>query len=258
MKYWIIFLFISISTNPAGWAQIDTIKYSEEKTEISTSAPIKKERPKWYKTRGVQAAIVPTILIGYGISTIQGHGIYSSYEAQRDIQKHLGGAHSKIDDYLIWAPYVELAALNLLKIKCQNDFINTSLLIIKSQIIMSALVFPIKKLTHIQRPDKSNYESFPSGHTAQAFVAASIVHKEYRHKSQWYGIGAYTIATTVGVFRMINNKHWQSDVFAGAGIGILSAHIAYLTHRYKWGRKGTCIVPTFQNGSKGLAIAWRF
>jgi hypothetical protein len=70
-------------------------------------------------------------------------------------------------------------------------------------------------------------------------LAASIVHTELREKSQWYGIGAYTIATTVGAFRMLNNKHWEADVFAGAGFGILSAHAAYLTHRHRWGRRPT-------------------
>ena len=47
------------------------------------------------------------------------------------------------------------------------------------------------------------------------------------------------MATSVAAFRMINNKHWQSDVVAGAGFGILSAHLAYLSHRNRWGRKAT-------------------
>ena len=101
---------------------------------------------------------------------------------------------------------------------------------------MLASVFAVKNLTNITRPD-GTATAFPSGHTAQAFLAASIVHTEFRDKSQWYGIGAYTIATSVAAYRMINNKHWQSDVVAGAGFGILSAHLAYLTHRNRWGRK---------------------
>ena len=34
------------------------------------------------------------------------------------------------------------------------------------------------------------------------------------------------MATTVGVLRMYNNRHWLNDVMAGAGIGVLSAHVA--------------------------------
>jgi hypothetical protein len=98
--------------------------------------------------------------------------------------------------------------------------------------------------------------------TAQGFLAASIVHTEFRDKSQWYGIGAYTIATSVAALRMINDKHWQSDVVAGAGFGILSAHLAYLSHRNRWGRKsiGRDIGMTpayFGNGASGLSVSWR-
>ena len=111
----------------------------------------------------------------------------------------------------------------------------------------------------IERPDSTmpaQFQSFPSWHTAQAFAAASIVHKEFRHKSQWYGIGAYTIATAVGAFRMLNNRHWELYVFAGAGVGILSAHIAYLTHKYKWGRKFQgSVMPIYNYRSLGLSMS---
>ena len=217
-----------------------------------------KPKTKWYKSKVFKASIAPAILIGYGVSTIKDNGFYSSYEAKKDIQQTFG-FRSKVDNFLIFVPYAELAVLNLLKIKCRNDFLNTSLLILKSELIMTAIVFPLKNITKLQRPDSSDYKSFPSGHTAQAFVAASIVHKEFRYKSQWYGVGAYMIATSVGLFRMINNKHWESDVFAGAGIGILSAHIAYLTHKNRWGRKCNAILfPTYQNNKAGIGFVANF
>nr|WP_231403250.1 phosphatase PAP2 family protein [Hymenobacter guriensis] len=127
---------------------------------------------------------------------------------------------------------------------------------------MLASVFAVKNLTRETRPDGSDNLSFPSGHTAQAFLAASIVHTEFRDKSQWYGIGAYTIATSVAALRMINNKHWQSDVVAGAGFGILSAHLGYLTHRNRWGRKPTLVgwnvAPAyFAGNTPGVSLSWR-
>ena len=48
---------------------------------------------------------------------------------------------------------------------------------------------------------------------------------------------AYGIATSVGVVRMANNKHYLSDVLVGAGLGILSMKMSYLTHQYKWKKK---------------------
>ena len=77
------------------------------------------------------------------------------------------------------------------------------------------------------RPDGSNDHSFPSGHTATAFMTATMLTKEYGHKSPWIGIGAYLVATATGLMRMANNKHWLSDVLAGAGIGILSTETGY-------------------------------
>lgn len=245
---------------------ISFVNCSIAQTDSSNTATIMnqsgKTKTKWYKTRVFKAVWVPTLLIGYGVSTIQSHGFYSSYQAHADMRKNFSFKRTHVDDYLIYAPYVEILALNVFKIKCKNDFLNTALLTVKTELIMVALTFPVKHLTHIQRPDSSEpsrYQSFPSGHTAQAFAAASIVHKEYKDKSIWYGVGAYTLAASVGAFRMLNNRHWESDVFAGAGFGILSAHLAYLTHRNRWGRKcDLSLVPIYNKGSAGLAMAMKF
>ncbi|MDX5444007.1 MAG: phosphatase PAP2 family protein [Hymenobacteraceae bacterium] len=208
----------------------------------------------WYKSKVFKATAVPVVLIGYGLSTVGDNGIYSSHDAKDDIQGSFSGFSTKVDDALLVAPYVELALVNMLNVKSDHDFLNTSLLILKSEAIMLTTVYGLKKITNVERPNGENRESFPSGHTAQAFLAASIVHNELKHKSDWYGVGAYTIAAGVGAFRMLNDKHWQADVFAGAGIGILSAHLAYLTHRNRWGRQPFSLMPTYQNGAVGVSF----
>lgn len=102
---------------------------------------------------------------------------------------------------------------------------------------MIAITQLLKNTAHIQRPDQSNYASFPSGHTAQAFAAATFLNEEYKDRYKWMPYVSYGIATTVGVLRMANNKHYISDVLVGAGIGYLSMKISYWTHHYKWNRK---------------------
>lgn len=78
------------------------------------------------------------------------------------------------------------------------------------------------------RPDGSTRNSWPSGHTATAFVSATILHKEYGlTRSPWYSVAGYGIATMTGVMRVLNNRHWVSDVLSGAGIGIFSTELAY-------------------------------
>ena len=69
--------------------------------------------------------------------------------------------------------------------------------------------------------------SFPSGHTATAFMAATMFHKEYGIRSPWYSVAGYTIATATAYSRLLNNRHWISDVLAGAGIGIISTELGY-------------------------------
>ncbi|WP_165903957.1 phosphatase PAP2 family protein [Hymenobacter gummosus] len=243
-----------IPQNPAPAAPDTTKKYVDPVNEPVAKQP-------WYKSKLFKATIVPALLIGYGASTINGNGIYSSYDARRDIRRAFPNFHTKVDDYLIFAPYAELALVQIAGVEGRNDRLNTLLVILKSEAIFGLTTFAVKNTTKVLRPDGSTRNSFPSGHTAQAFLAASIVHTEFRDKSQWYGIGAYTIATGVGALRMLNNRHWQSDVVAGAGVGILSAHIGYLTHRNRWGRKPLPgkygVMPLLYPGATGLTVVWR-
>ena len=160
----------------------------------------------WYRGKLVKASIVPALLIGYGISTINGNGFYSSYQAKADIQKNFPGFHTTVDNYLQFVPYLELASVALLGVETRDDRLNTLLVIGKAELIMLTSVYATKFITNIDRPNGAAY-AFPSGHTAQAFLAASIVHTELRDKSQWYGVGAYAVATSVAGLRMLNNKH---------------------------------------------------
>ncbi|MVN75157.1 phosphatase PAP2 family protein [Hymenobacter sp. HMF4947] len=245
-----------VPLNPTTPAAADTT----HKYENPTGVPTVVKKP-FFKSKVFKAAIVPAVLIGYGAYTFNGGGFYTNQDAQRDIHRLFPSSKSRIADYLIFAPYLELGAVTLAGVESRNDRLNVLLIIAKSEAIMLSSTFVVKALSHEERPDGSDNLSFPSGHTAQAFLAASIVHTEFRDKSQWYGIGAYAIATSVAGLRMIVDKHWQSDVVAGAGFGILSAHLAYLTHRNRWGRKAIGrdigFAPTFYGSTPGLTITWR-
>ena len=95
--------------------------------------------------------------------------------------------------------------------------------------IMAALVNGIKYTSKELRPDGSSRNSWPSGHTATSFAGATILHKEYGlTRSPWYSVAGYGVATATGVMRVLNNRHWVSDILSGAGIGVMSGELAYM------------------------------
>jgi len=97
-----------------------------------------------------------------------------------------------------------------------------------SYAIMAGFVNVIKNTAKEMRPDGSSANSWPSGHTATAFVGATLLHKEYGlTRSPWWSVAGYGVATATGVMRVLNNRHWISDVMSGAGLGILSTELGY-------------------------------
>lgn len=79
----------------------------------------------------------------------------------------------------------------------------------------------LKNTVHKERPDGSNDQSFPSGHSAAAFQAASFVHRRYGIPA-WPG---YVLATYTAWSRVEANKHDTADVLAGAALGIGSTFL---------------------------------
>ena len=95
----------------------------------------------------------------------------------------------------------------------------------------------LKHTVSERRPDGTDSQSFPSGHTALAFMSATVLHREYGHLSPWISVGAYASATTTELLRVHHNRHYMNDVFVGAGIGVTATHLAYfLTDQIYKGR----------------------
>ena len=108
-----------------------------------------------------------------------------------------------------------------------------------SYAIMAGFVNGIKYTAKEMRPDGSTANSWPSGHTATAFVGATLLHKEYGlTRSPWWSVAGYGVATATGVMRVLNNRHWISDVMSGAGIGIMSTELGYALCDLMFKQKG--------------------
>lgn len=92
--------------------------------------------------------------------------------------------------------------------------------------------------------------SLPSGHTAMAFAFATSLSDEIRNP--WVSAGLYTAAGAVGWSRINDDRHWLSDVAAGAVLGIASAKFA----SGRWTIFGLR-APTLITGPRGMGIGWQ-
>ena len=131
------------------------------------------------------------------------------------------------DDYMQYAPAAIMLGMKTAGVQSRSSWGRMIVSDAFSAILMGSVVNTLKRTTNVERPDGANRHSFPSGHTATAFMTATMLNKEYGHKSPWIGVGAYGMATATGLMRMANNKHWLSDVLTGAGIGILTTELGY-------------------------------
>lgn len=155
--------------------------------------------------------------------------------------KHIPNFHTNLDDVLAFSPIVFAYGLDIFGLASRNDFWNRSAILCKGELMMFGSVYLLKYTTKELRPDLSDYRSFPSSHAAQAFLAATFLSQEYGQKIKWIPYAAYSVASSVALLRMANNRHYVGDVLVGAGIGVLSQKISYWTHQYRWGKR-KCII----------------
>lgn len=188
-------------------------------------------------TTRIRQSIAPSVLILNGFICNGKHQGSVKFRVKRDRDKINSDFKMHVDDYLQFSPLVFAYGLQAVGMKPKTDIFNRSIILLKSEVIMMAAVTVIKNTTRTLRPDSSGYNSFPSGHTAQAFMAAALLSEEYGQRYKWVPYMAYGLASSVGILRVMNNRHFVSDVLVGAGIGILSTKMAYWTHQYKWGKR---------------------
>lgn len=89
--------------------------------------------------------------------------------------------------------------------------------LVRAQFLSQTIVQGLKYSTSRTRPDSSNEQSLPSGHTATATATASVLQRHFGWKA---GVPAYAFATYVGSARIAADKHHLSDVLMGAAIGV--------------------------------------
>lgn len=217
-----------------------------------------------YKFKPLQL-IVPGTLIGVGIIGLESDWLkIQNKEIREELQENIDRKLT-IDDLVQYIPMAATYGLNLCGIKGKHGYGDLTIILGTAYALMGAIVSAMKNITKVERPDGSARNSFPSGHTATAFMGAELLRREYWDVSPWIGVAGYAIAAGTGFFRMYNNCHWLTDVIAGAGIGLLSVQAAYWlypviskTFFRKQYLKNTYVSPYMSEYGKGISCTITF
>lgn len=244
------------------------VAFSQDSVNIQVTAPLTipdSPQVKHHPWQGYQV-IAPIVFFSYGLVALNSGTLKDwNKSIEEDIWvKHPHGK-THLDNFLQYSPAIAVYGLNLAGIKGKNNLRDRTIIYGMSTILMGGATIFTKRATKEWRPDLSDRQSFPSGHTATVFAAAEFMRQEYKDVSPWYGIAGYTAAIATGYLRMYNNKHWLSDIVGGAGVGILSTDIAYWVYPSvkRWLFKkdqpsSTVVLPYYQQGGLGLGLVHTF
>jgi hypothetical protein len=178
----------------------------------------------------IRRSILPSALIGAGI--VINHSQFEKNFQEKLRSNVIEDFHLSVDDYLQYVPIAEMYLADALGVKSRNHWFDQTKYLLISNLISSGITHGLKNLTAKTRPNGDPF-SFPSGHTTLAFTNATVLFNEFNETSPVLAYSGYAFATTTGVFRMLNNKHWLSDVLVGAGIGMLVTELVYYFEPFK-------------------------
>jgi len=155
----------------------------------------------------------------------------------------------------------------------------------QSMVVTGLLTLGSKKLADRERPfvepceanpdhssscgSSKQYESFWSGHASNVFTAAGLNCAQHEalghygggpwdHVACWTGLG---VATAVGTFRVVADRHWSTDVLAGAVVGLASGYLLPKALHYGFRRNGGAVVlvaPVWDEGTVAFSATGRF
>lgn len=171
-----------------------------------------------------KSLILPASLITVGAigTAIDGMSDFHLFTRKESVKK------IHIDDYMEWGMLAWPFLCDLMG-KEKHNWADQLCLVVLAEGLNAGMTRTLKYTVKEPRPDGGAY-SFPSGHTANAFLGAHMAYKEFKDSNAWLAYSGYALATFVACSRLYNNRHWVADVVAGAGFGILSVELSYLIY----------------------------
>lgn len=264
MKYrssGILFLVL-ILLSSGVFAQIDTVRFNKyyfkkywTDTKAIVVSPVKWDSKDWTKL---------------GVFVVTESGLSFADQSVKDFfQSHKNNTESFISTHILEGFGAEHSFIVISGILTygmlakDKKYVSTALLAFESFALASLVTRIPKTLVGRERPDNANGDgpyvingplhgnSFPSGHTTASFAVASVIATQFRD-SKWIPVAAYSVAGLAGLSRIYDNKHWLTDVVAGATIGTLVGNL--VSHRTS--NSKLTVVP-FGNGNfQGVRLAY--
>lgn len=165
---------------------------------------------------------IPVGLIATGTVLLNGLGWFDLNLRVRDALRYREYRARHADDVLQFVPMSGAIGLDIYQIGRNENW--QPLFESASSIALMVVLVHSVKFMHIElRPDNSTWNSFPSGHTATAFVGAELLRQKLPSKYWYIGAVGYAAAATTAYLRIYHNRHWLGDTLAGAGVGIAAA-----------------------------------
>lgn len=206
----------------------------------------------------LKQSVVPLTLIGTGVIINYSSGTFGKENIQDGVMDAFPDFHTNADDFLLFVPALTMYTADLFRVESQNDpFTQTKYLLI-SGIATNMVTYGLKYLTNETRPNGEDDLSFPSGHTANAFVMATVLFHEFKATKPVLAYSGFLFASATGALRVMNNEHWVSDVLVGAGIGIIITDLVYRFEPLKnWNpfknkKVSSIISPSYKEQTIGL------
>ena len=210
LKFCCCFLFSALHTN--AQLQDSVYQYSVQQDHFAAFR--------------LRSSYLPIALIALGSYANKEEDIINNLAIKRERDEMLPHFRTHIDDYMQFAPIVAGYSYGA-AFQPQKLWIYTKEVLINEAIVCVS-VRTVKHASKVPSIVNGSYNAFPSGHTTQAFSAATLFNDNFANGNVWLKTAPYASASTVGVLRILNERHWTSDVIAGAGFGILSAKLSEL------------------------------
>ena len=175
------------------------------------------------KQPNVSTYLIPTTLIISGLvlnQEVVKNDFRDWIRARRTIP------NTKIDDVLQHMPIAMMYFGDLASHRPSNEVMRQTRHLLVSQALTLGTVYLLKEFTKERRPNGGS-RSFPSGHTSYSFASAAVFYHAFKKEWRCLAYLGYLPATITGIYRILRDKHWVSDVVLGAGLGILSSQLSY-------------------------------